>query len=186
MTDIEFCDFWDDVHEFFGLDSKAPAKRRSFDRVFEYVKHVPAEALPLITRRLKDLENLPRNMGKAILSGWLDWKSKNPDRLVGEQGGSKGCPFCEGGNIFVISRKEGCVPRTTFFPCGHCRAGGHTRAAIEDMGWEITNPKWIQQTQQAPLELPYEGQQEDFNNALEENMRSPEQAEMRFGDASSY
>ncbi|WP_319764474.1 hypothetical protein [Maridesulfovibrio sp.] len=151
MFDHEFDDFWEQIHLTFGIDPNSKSKRDAKNFAFQSVKEIPGEVLEIAKDQIATLDSLPRNIVKQVHHAWSKWKIRNPDRIVREQGEEDHpkCPFCEDGNIFVISRKRGCAPRTTFFACGHCRVGGSTREEIERIGWEITNPKRVRQVTHA-------------------------------------
>ncbi|MBI9113254.1 hypothetical protein [Maridesulfovibrio ferrireducens] len=155
MTDNDFARFWTDIHSTFGIDSGTKIKLAAYNRTFEKVEHVPAEALKLIQSRIEDLDTLPRNLSKAILNGWYEWKSRNPDRLRAEQesGAKGGCPNCHDGYIWAKGIPFGSklvTPNPYVFRCGHCGGGEGaipkaTREGLEAAGYIITNPAYVKE-----------------------------------------
>ena len=154
MTDNDFAKAWRDIHAVFGLDPSTKAKLAAYNRTFEKVEFVPAEALKFIQSRIEDLDNMPRNISKAILSGWYDWKAHNPDRLRAEQEtGKKGCVNCHDGYIWASGIPVGSnlvEPSPYVFRCGHCGGGEGSisvakREGLEGSGWEITTPAYVKQ-----------------------------------------
>lgn len=156
MTNEQFFKFWNDTHAAFGYEGQEKKRLSAFKRTFERVEHVPFEALRFVQSRIEDLDSLPRNLGKAILGGWLEWKSRNPDRVVSEQsyGGSKDCLYCCDGFIYAsrdkVSKVYPDAEYPFFFRCAHCGGGvgnflAKTRDQLESEGYRITKPEFVGQ-----------------------------------------
>lgn len=155
MTDNDFARFWTDIHGIFGIDAGTKIKIASYNRTFDKVKHVPAEALKFIQSRIEDLDSLPRNISKAVLDGWYDWKSRNPDRLTSEQDKTAkgGCINCLDGYIYAEIIPPGTMLKTPYsyvFRCGHCGGGeGNipkaTRESLVSTGYTITKPEFVKE-----------------------------------------
>ncbi len=150
MTKSELREFWSDVHAMFGLDSETKSKQAAFEFTYSDVEQVPAEALKIAKDRIRELENLPRNLSKQIRQAWQEWKSRNPNRIRPEDE-RKGCPYCVGGYIFAEIVPPGYPfekPCSYGFRCGHCYTGGGvapvaTREWLERQGYDITRPREV-------------------------------------------
>lgn len=142
MNLSEFTGFWETVHASFGYDPTSARKIAAFNRTYERVSHVPAGALPHIISRIESLDSFPRNLGKAVLDGWRDWRSVNHERIRREEEESRTvCPHCMDGFIWASDGRPGEI----LYRCGHCSSTeedhcGLTRQQIEARGLKIIHP----------------------------------------------
>lgn len=81
------------VSTLFATFGKAAPSRGSaiFQAIFDRVAEVSEQAIPYITEHLQDADDLPKNLGKAILAQYFNWQSENGIKVQNEY-----CRECQG------------------------------------------------------------------------------------------
>lgn len=79
----------------------APARGSAvFQTIFDRVADIQEEAAEYIVERLQDGDDLPKNLGKAIVAHWFNWQNEN-----GITQEKKYCPMCEGHGAWECFRR---------------------------------------------------------------------------------
>jgi len=133
MTRQEFADFARGLTAYYGRQAMTPDR---LNMIYPKVEHVPAEAAKWILNHITDnSDNMPANIGKALIAGWHEWQRANSARMV--QDVAQDCPGCRLGMVFV--EHDG---GTAVFACPICNQApaGWPRASRDDLlaeGWRL-------------------------------------------------
>lgn len=111
--------------------------------IWDRVREIPDEATQFIADKICNRDDLPRNMSKAILDAWAEWRAANPSRIVREH-----CPHCLDVGAFHCWAKE---PKSGKWhkyavPCPYCQTpadGSRVPAdlrAMREAGVDIMPP----------------------------------------------
>ena len=149
MTKHDFADFARDLSAYYGRQAFTPDRLLM---IFPKVEHIPSSALPWIFQHITDtVENIPANIGKALVVGYQTWVDATPGMKKNNQ--SKECPDCNFGLLFVqrplldhhgipITCNNKAQMFTTAFGCMICGQApiGIPRKSKADLitaGWEL-------------------------------------------------
>lgn len=132
------------IKRLFGrFNRKAPDDDDVRQDAWDAVKHIPDEAVPWIMGKLLDSDKLPMNWVREFRALWDSWRSNNPEKCSKtQQGGTRGCQFCDGGELHVCFERNG-QWYTACAPCGHCSPflpGSITTAAAQARGCVVIQP----------------------------------------------
>lgn len=83
--------------------------------ITERIEKVPDQAAADIRKKLQELDNMPSNLGKAIMGAWETWQMENPRAVYREA-----CPLCDGQGGFDIYKLLDGKRRHFFAYCPAC------------------------------------------------------------------
>src|SRR5512135_1198948 len=98
MEQISLSQFLKDACSYF--ERRLPADV-TYNLWFEDLKNIPAESLPFIRNRLKELDAWPKNFPRFIWGIYREWLEVNPHKKAPEE--KPGCLQCHEGFILVSS-----------------------------------------------------------------------------------
>lgn len=134
MTNHELIDMVERLAGYYGR--KVDENR--INLIYPKVSYIPSEAIPWLLAHITDeAEQMPSNLGKAIVAAWHEWQRNHRQRMA--QKDVFDCPECRYGYIFV-EKGASLELETAVFLCQRCRqaAGGIPAARAEDLvmqGW---------------------------------------------------
>jgi len=102
------------LQELFLVYRQAPPSKSQSDAIYERVRHIPDQAMRSIMKNIEDnCDIIPRNLPKAIKTGWQQWREANPERIVHDR---TECRACGGSGHMHVMKDE----LSYVFRCGHC------------------------------------------------------------------
>jgi hypothetical protein len=120
MNYDEFKSALNDVFNYF--QAKA-VEKYVLELWFDQVKHIPNGApLNAIIADMTNLDTLPRNIPKAMRSGWQTWMNANQDRITRQRQDAKTkCGHCGGFGLIHFAGDDQGSKYQYVCRCPHCR-----------------------------------------------------------------
>ena len=125
----------------------APARGSAvFQTIFDRVADIQEEAATYIVEHLQDGDDLPRNLGKAIIAHWFNWQAEN-----GITHEKAYCPMCEGHGGWECFKRNAPGSRlqyvNIFWRCPRCTEGEDkaklkTDSQLRREGWLVMPHKY--------------------------------------------
>ena len=145
MTDILAYDMIVTLYATFG---KPVPKREAptVQVITRFVRDIPDDAIESISESIQQLDDLPKNLGKAIWAAYYSWASKNGVKVERAY-----CGTCQGkGGWDVIQHPDpqGIMPWRHFWArCPRCTQGPDreklkTDKELRDMGFHVVPPNY--------------------------------------------
>ena len=102
------------IFSYFGYEKKQNEIDNKVNIWFSDLEFIPNEAIDFIFNGLKENDNIPKNLPKAIKAIYYVWENNNPSKLIYVK---DNCPTCEQKG-YLIFEKSG---YNFLARCGHCQ-----------------------------------------------------------------